>query len=387
MNGRARRWGWLYGASALGCVLGASGEASADPKVSPEGYVEAYVAWNTNRPSNAVTNARGFDDRHATFSLSNAVLGARAELGPVTTRLLLQVGSTPTSYYAAEPRRAGGTASGATDANLWKYVQTATIAWQATSKLKVEGGIFLSPIGVEQMAVKDNFTYSRSNLFFGLPFYHTGLRGSYALSDAFEVGLAAYNGWNSVVDNNEEKSLVPSVTWKTKQSQVQLLYFGGVERAGGAAEGRPWRHTFDLVATYDAASWLSLQAQGDVGFEETRMGTSSWAAVALAARYKLASFLYLAGRVDRFGETVASDGTLAATPIFWSGSPWVSSQTVTLDARPAEQLSVRLELRRDASGRELYYRGQVAGTGEADAPYVPNARTQGTVLLGATAWF
>jgi hypothetical protein len=59
----------------------------------------------------------------------------------------------------------------------------------------------------------------------------------------------------------------------------------------------------------------------------------------------------------------------------------------TLDARPAEQLSVRLELRRDASGRELYYRGQVAGTGEADAPYVPNARTQSTVLLGATAWF
>ena len=46
-------------------------------------------------------------------------------------------------------------ASGATDANLWKYVQTATIAWQATSKLKVEGGIFLSPIGVEQMGERD----------------------------------------------------------------------------------------------------------------------------------------------------------------------------------------------------------------------------------------
>jgi hypothetical protein len=56
------------------------------------------------------------------------------------------------------------------------------------------------------MAVRDNWNWSRSNLFFGLPFYHTGVRATYALT---ELGITAggYNGWNSVLDNNAEKSV------------------------------------------------------------------------------------------------------------------------------------------------------------------------------------
>ena len=65
--------------------------------MTPLGYVEVYYAYNFNRPSNGITNYRGFDNRHNTFSLSNAALGAEMESGPVGGKVILQIGSTPSS--------------------------------------------------------------------------------------------------------------------------------------------------------------------------------------------------------------------------------------------------------------------------------------------------
>ncbi len=44
--------------------------------------------------------------------------------------------------------------------------------------LVVQAGLFLSPIGPEGIAVRDNRNWSRSTLFFALPYYHTGARAS-----------------------------------------------------------------------------------------------------------------------------------------------------------------------------------------------------------------
>jgi hypothetical protein len=123
----------------------------------------------------------------------------------------------------------------------------------------LQAGIFLSPIGPEGMAVRDNWNWSRSNLFFGLPFYHTGARITYPITNEWAVMLAGYNGWNSVVDGNDEKSISAQVTYnRPDKLALSVLYFGGVERPKGAPEGPAWRHLFDLHATWQANAWLSL---------------------------------------------------------------------------------------------------------------------------------
>ena len=40
-------------------------------------YVETLYQWNFNRPSNRITNYRGFDNRHDTFTLANVALDAQ----------------------------------------------------------------------------------------------------------------------------------------------------------------------------------------------------------------------------------------------------------------------------------------------------------------------
>ena len=360
-------------------------------KVTPTGYVEAYYAYNLNRPSNGITSFRAFDNRHNTFTLSNVALGASFEGGPMTGKLILQVGSTPSTYYLGEPSRVGASGANGTGPELWKYIQEARIGYKApvARGLLIEAGVFPSPCGYEVLAVKDNWNWSRSNLFFGLPFYHTGLRATYEWTSELSTALYVVNGWNSVVDNNEEKSLLPIVTYKVPDKiLVQAMYLGGIERPKGSPEGPHWRHHFDLFSQYDARTWLSFVGQADYGWESTRMGMARWAAGAAYARVKPLDRVYIALRGDRFHEHLATDSSRrTSSPIFWGGVEWVSSATVTLDVRPHDQLSVRLEYRHDVAEAPLFFGRDVQGEGTSAAPYLANARTQDTLVLGGTAWF
>lgn len=350
------------------------------------GYAEANYQWNFNAPSNGITNFRGFDNRHNSFTLSNVALDAQWDSGHLIGRLTLQVGNTPSTYYLAEPSLPGSSAANASGVELWKYLQQAYAGYRfgVGRGLAVTAGLFLSPIGPESMAVKDNWFWSRSNLFFGLPFYHTGARVTYTLSDTWAATLAAYNGWNSVVDNNEEKSLSAQLTYTGPEVALSVLYFGGVERAKGAPEGRAWRHLFDAHGTWKASSWLSLIVHGNSGFEVNEFGTSSWTAGALHARFRLEKRLFLALRGDGFREVRAKNGAGQADALFWP-APWVSSGTATLDVQPHERASFRLEYRHDRAGGEMFFGGTVAATEASIA--APNRRAQNTVTLGLTTWF
>jgi hypothetical protein len=270
------------------------------------GYVESFYQWNFNQPSNRVTNYRGFDNRSNAFTLSNVVVDMTGTLGPVSARLALQVGHTPETYYLAEPDQPGAGGAGASNLNVWKYIQQANVAWRAPvgRGLLVEAGLFLSPIGPEGMVIHDQWNWSRSNLFFGCPFYHTGARVTYGFTGSIALTLAGYNGWNSVVDNNDDKSVSLQFTYNvTDRVTFSALYFGGVERADAAPERQgstAWRHLFDTYLAVYPTPWLSVLVHGDAGFESNAFGTSWWAAGALYARFRVRPWLYLAARGDFF---------------------------------------------------------------------------------------
>lgn len=370
----------------------ASSEDTAAARPAPNpfvlgAYAEAFYQWNFNNPSNGLTNFRGFDNRHNTFTLSNIALDAQWDYENLIGRVTLQVGHTPSTYYLAEPMSPGADGANASSAELWKYIQQAYAGYRfgLGNGLTVTAGVFLSPIGPESIAVRDNWNWSRSNLFFGLPFYHTGVRATYALTDEWAVTVAGYNGWNSVVDNNDEKSVSAQLTYTRDDVVASVLYFGGIERAPGAPEGRAWRHLFDAHVTWNATPWLSLLAHANGGFEPNDFGVSAWTAGALYARFRIVEPLFFAVRGDAFYEHVAENSVGRASPIFWP-APWVTSGTATVDYRPHERVSFRLEYRHDHAGGDMYFGGSVAGDGAA-TPFVPNRASQDTLTIGTTTWF
>lgn len=365
-------------------VVSADSNEPSPPPLTLGAYVETYWQWNFGRPSNDVTNYRAFDNRHNSFTLSNLALDVQWDVEDVVGRTALQVGHTPSTYYASEPTSEATTGANGSGAELWKYVQQANVGYRlhiGARTLVLQAGIFLSPIGPESMVVHENWHWSRSNLFFGLPFYHTGARAVLSASPVWTLSLAVFNGWNSVVDNNENKSVAVQATYAPSGAlTLGLLYFAGVERTKGAAEGENFRHLFDTHVTYQVASWLALMSEANAGYEPTTRGASAWAAGALSLRVPIRPNLALATRGDVLYERVPSDEGGRAGPLFFPAR-WVSSATTTLAFQPVSRISVRLEYRHDHAASAMYYRGEPAAGDAADA------RKQDTLTLGVTAWY
>jgi hypothetical protein len=166
---------------------------------------------------------------------------------------------------------------------------------------------------------------------------------------------------------------------------LSILYFGGVERPRGAAEGRAWRHVFDLHATWQALKWLAFIGHVNGGTEPNHLGNSSWIAGAVYARMRASSKFFVALRGDAFREHIPSNADGSATAIFWP-VPWVASSTATVDFRPHERTPFRLEVRQDQAAGKMFFGDTVSGDGLA-TPFVPTRSFQNTVTLGATTWF
>ncbi len=348
------------------------------------GYVETFYQWNVGDPSNGITNARGFDNRHNSITLSNAVLDLGWDDGTLLGRVALQVGTTPAAYTLAEPRLSGTASVGASGSDLWRHLQQALagVRFGPERAFSFSAGLYLSPIGPESMRVRENMNWSRSNLFVSLPFYHSGARLSWAATPLWTLSLELCNGWNAVIDNNAGKSVLASaVRTDGDANKLSILYFGGVERPSGASEGQPWRHLVDAYIQWRLLSDVEVVAHADAGGEWGSFGFDGWLAGAVGARWKPHPVWAGAIRVDALRETTPR----GATPIFWP-VPWVASATATVELQPHERALVRLEVRHDWAGGDLFFGGDVSGDGSVAAPFVPNRTEQTTVTLGVTTW-
>ncbi|RLB56289.1 MAG: hypothetical protein DRJ42_03730 [Deltaproteobacteria bacterium] len=357
------------------------------------GYVETSFTWSFAEPDNGLIAYRGFDNRHATFSLENANLATHISFDRVYLKLSLQWGRTPDTYYLAEPSDSSGTAFGvgASSAATYRFIQEAYLGWNAPllSGVAIEAGVFLSPVGIESIDVHSNWNWSRSNLFMGLPFYHLGLHVASALSENVSAHVAVYNGWNNILDNNVEKSVAGWVGFTSEDLSAQVLYFGGVEREGGN-----WRNLFDAWAAVEASPWLKLALHVDGGFEPySGRDAGWWFGTAGYVRGTPTDWLALTLRQDVFLDRAPDDDPAAR--IFWATTPLMASTTITVQLIPLEYIAVFLEYRHDqtatsadlggpAPDQDTFFRGAIPQD-PATGAWVPNSRTQDTITLGVTA--
>lgn len=372
----------------------ASAESPPEPEPPPSGpsvsatfggYVEANYTYSFAQPSNGVVALRGFDNQHNTITLANVALFMRLDYDRVYANVGVQWGNTPTTYYLAEPGRGAIGGTGPSDASTWRWLQVAYLGWSIPVEgmtLLVEGGLFLSPIGIEAMQVSQNWNFSRSNLFFGCPFYHSGVRAQLDVNDEWSISAAVWNGWNTLLDNNDEKSFSVAADFTGESFSAHLLYFSGVERNPGYAGGRAWRHLFDAWARGDVTSWLSLAIHGDAGFEPSTIGTASWEAIAGYVHVVPIEWMAISLRGDFFREEGPTDAMGNRSPIFWPVE-WVSGSTATISFTPIAALTFFLEYRHDQAAGSAFYAGSVP-LDLAMMPTIANADHQDTITVGAS---
>ena len=132
--------------------------------------------------------------------------------------------------------------------------------------LQADFGKFASILGYETNYAKDNQAFSRAYLFNFLPFYHSGLRLTFPVTDKVSVLYMLTNGIQQTEEFNNFKSNhfaaivkpVSMVTWTVN------YYFGQEQSDGGEPDGPDgFFRVFDTYVTVTPTSALTLGLDGN----------------------------------------------------------------------------------------------------------------------------
>ncbi|WP_224368606.1 porin [Hyalangium versicolor] len=336
-------------------------------RLKVEGGVDAYYGFNFNRPrdsANFIPGTGTTAKRHNEFSVNLATLGVSMDPVPVGFRLLLGYGTGMEVLHLAEP---AGTAVGP---DVWRYVQQASLSF-AHGPLTVEAGVYPSHIGFESLQSQLNWTYTRSWMGELSPYYQSGLKGTWRFSDAWSVQLHLINGWQTIGENNHGKALGTQVAYSGERLSASFNTFIGEE---GSEDSDGLRLFGDGVVTYKVTEAFSLGATADVGTQQRPDSDAAlWYAAGLTARMQLSGTVAVAARGELYKDR---DGLISGA------AQTLVEGTLTLEVRPAEHLTLKLEARQDHSTQDVF-----AGRATTDEGAPELKPSQTLVVAGATVYF
>jgi hypothetical protein len=292
-------------------------------------------------------------------------------------------------------------------ANGLQFVKQAFGSWKpggADGMFQLDVGKFDTPFGAEVLDSQLNINYTRGILFYSQPLFHTGVRASFAVSEAFDFKLLAVNGWNNTIDNNVGKSLGAQLNFHVKKDDggdllgASIGYLGGPERddlttincadgtefspnavqcvaspmsrtradvvADGLDKGlvdrassntKGLRHLVDLVLTANPIERLLLVLNADLGVENLRKASDStdfenktYYGVMLGARVSVVEQFGIGARGEFFHD---SAGFISGYPEYEMN---LVGGTLTLDYLPSDFLTLRLDNRLDWASRTIF---------------------------------
>src|SRR5206468_3209742 len=120
-----------------------------------------------------------------------------------------------------------GTVPGAAFYSGGLYVEQA-FATLKSGIFTLDAGRFVTNASDEVIETKANWNFSRSFLFTGVPFQHTGVRLGIAVNEMLSLQLGLLNGWNNDPDNNKNKTFGGQValTLPSKTTAFLNTYIG-----------------------------------------------------------------------------------------------------------------------------------------------------------------
>ena len=258
-----------------------------------------------------------------------------------------------------------GNAGGAPYANNHNVDVTQAYASYTGGSLTAIVGKFATLAGAEVIPGPSNTNISRSILFgYAIPFTHTGVRLTDAISDTFSVIGGINNGWDQVSDSNTDKTIELGFTANpSKMFSLAGVYYGGKELAGGFTGAQTTngnRQLFDLVATLNATDQLTFILNYDNGSQDNAAtsdadGASSakWNGLAGYINYQFNDKLRASLRSEYMNDKDGIRLAYVEPQGISTGQKW-SESTLTLAYIPAPSFEVRGEYRGDSSNQKVF---------------------------------
>ncbi len=183
-------------------------EEKEEGKLTVSGYLDSYYFTNLNKPASRDNMGqsgvgRGFDRRvdqfqlgmvQTVFKYTNSKSEAVVDLAFGPSAQYGNYGNVPVAAPAYGYKIGNDVYSAV-------MIKQAYFKYNATDKLSFIAGQFGTHIGYEYIDAPLNFFYSINHTFnSGIPFYHTGVKATYAFSDKVSLMLGGVNGFDYVHD-------------------------------------------------------------------------------------------------------------------------------------------------------------------------------------------
>jgi hypothetical protein len=308
-------------------------------------YLQGGYTYNGDASTGEKNDLRVFDQKANSFGLDlvELVFSKDPSVGMIGYKVKISAGETAKYIHST------GLVSSATDDPF--DITEAYLSYVAPlgKGLRFDYGKMATYHGAEVIEAIDNPNYSRSFLFnYAIPFTHTGLKMSYALTDAVNAAVHVVNGWDNSTDNNQGKTVGVSIGLAPSELiSGYINYMQGPEQADNTRDNRS---LLDIVATIKPVKKLAIILNYDDGKEDNAVaaGDAKWSGLAGIVKYDINDSYSVAVRGEYFDD---EDGYRTGTV------QKLKEVTLTGDIRLDGGLILRPEYRHDTSNKESFDNG------------------------------
>lgn len=202
-------------------------------------------------------------------------------------RIALQAGSSVDRNYSAE------------NEEVFRYVQESYGGLKLADGLWLDGGIYLSHIGLESWISRDNWSYTRLLMSEFSPYYESGVKLSYEASKNLTLQLHYLNGWQNITNFDGRSALGTQVayTFENKTSIVSNSFVGKEPNENSCGT----RLFSNFILKAPPIGKLELASSFDVGSQQLdEGGNGQWYAWGLLSRYSVSDSFKLSARAEQY---------------------------------------------------------------------------------------
>lgn len=222
------------------------------PEVSV--FIDTYYAQSNrdfpDRERPFVTQAL----RDREFSVNHALLNLERDGSQFRYGLGIHTGTYVQANYVREQEQ-------------MQYIYQGYVGIKLAENLWLDMGIFPSHIGGESTLSIENFNYTRSLVAEGSPYYESGARLVWDVSDRMRLTFLVLNGWQEIRDSNKDKA--GGVQWEYKISQDwSLNYSNFIGNEAPDSEQRQTRYFQDFYIKGKLTKNWAIYFIYDLGYQK-----------------------------------------------------------------------------------------------------------------------
>ena len=319
-------------------------EAPKEVPPSISGHVDAYYRTS----SNGVAGKTSYSDAGNGFGFGMANLQLSKDAGKISFMADVMFGprAEGTNYYYTSKTE---------NASSLALIKQLYISYKPTDKLKFTLGNFMTFVGYELVEATNNLNYSMSYNYTNGPFFHTGLKVDYQVTDKFGAMVGLFNRTDTKLDNGP------------KFFGGQLSYVSGPFKIyGNVLVGKEADssqvNTFDITTMYQATPKLGL------GFNlinksatPEKGSTTSWLGTAFYLNYAFTDKFTLAGRGEFLDD--------AKGALFGFNDNTVTAFTLSGNFK-VDALTIIPEIRLDASKSKIFATTDATKSEKAETAFI-----------------